>query len=138
MPRLPVPAMLTDGVSLYREDKLDEAEYQFKKLLHHIPQHAAANFMLGIIYARKNHLPEAAELMGIGHKACPWNKEWRKDLIQAYDMLGETEKAEALKAKMPKQTNKEDEASPIDEHFNPIDEQESWATGLSFSGVVQD
>jgi len=131
MVSLPEAGMLTTGVALYREDKLDEAEYEFKKLLHHIPQHAAANFMLGIVYARKNHLQEAAEFMEIGHKACPWNKEWREDLIQAYEMLGETEKAEALKAKKPKHANKENENSQIEE-------QEAWATGLSFSGVAQD
>jgi len=33
------------------------------------------------------------------HKKCPWNPEWRKDLIQAYEMVGDTEKAEALKQK---------------------------------------
>ncbi len=104
---LPEPDWLNEGVALYKEDKLDEAEVCFKKLLHHLPEHAAANFMLGIIYARKNHLPEAIELMEKAHKKCPWNPEWRKDLIQAYEMVGDTEKAEALKQKARRNPDEE-------------------------------
>ncbi len=71
MTTLPEPGFLTAGVVLYREDKLDEAEYSFKKLLHHIPDHAAANFMVGLIYLRKGHLKEGIELMEKGFKLCP-------------------------------------------------------------------
>ncbi|NOQ77490.1 MAG: tetratricopeptide repeat protein [Methylococcaceae bacterium] len=99
MTTLPEAGLLTDGVALYKEKQFDEAERNFKKLLHHIPDHAAANFMLGIIYAEKNHLNDAIELMEKAHTSCPWNAHWRKDLIQAYEMIGETEKAEALKKK---------------------------------------
>src|SRR5690606_33363437 len=70
---LPEPGLLNAGVDLYKQDKLDEAEYRFKQLLHHIPEHAAGNFMLGLVYARKGHLPEAAELMQKGYARCPWN-----------------------------------------------------------------
>jgi len=96
---LPVAGLLVDGVELYRQEKLDEAEYKFKQLLHHVPEHAAANFMLGLIYVHKNHLNDAIVLMEKGFKTCPWNKNWRKDLIQVYEMLGDTDKAEALKKK---------------------------------------
>lgn len=71
------------GVALYKDEKLDEAEYEFKKLLHHIPDHAAASHMVGIISACKAHLNEAITLMEKSVKACPWNKGWRKDLVQA-------------------------------------------------------
>lgn len=100
MVSLPKPGMLTNSVSLYRDEKLDEAEYEFKKLLHYIPQHAAANFMLGVIYARKNHVTDAIEYMEVGHKICPWNIKWCEDLCQAYDMVGATDKAELLRVKM--------------------------------------
>jgi tetratricopeptide (TPR) repeat protein len=117
---LPEPGWLNEGVGLYKEDKLDEAEYCFKKILHHLPEHAAANFMLGIIYARKNHLPEAIELMEKAHKKSPWNPEWRKDLIQAYEMNGEPEKAEELKQN--KRTNTEKVTASDDE---------SWSAALT-------
>lgn len=94
---LPEPGLLHAGIELFKQQKLDEAEFEFKKLLHHIPDHAAANFMVGIIYAIKGALPEAVALMEKGHEKCPWNANWRKDLIQAYEMTGQTEKAEALK-----------------------------------------
>jgi tetratricopeptide (TPR) repeat protein len=94
---LPEPGLLTRGVALYKEDRLDEAEYEFKKLLHHLPEHAAANHLLGLIYARKNYLSEAIQLMAKALEKCPWNPDWRKDLIQAYELAGEPEKAKALK-----------------------------------------
>ncbi|UTW07208.1 tetratricopeptide repeat-containing sulfotransferase family protein [Pseudomonas benzenivorans] len=96
MVTLPEPGLLNEGVELYRQERLDEAEYRFKKLLHHIPEHAAANFMVGLIYVRKGHLKAGIELMEAGHGKCPWNPNWRKDLIQAYQLAGDTEKTEAL------------------------------------------
>jgi len=120
MTTLPEPGWLNEGVELYKQDKLDEAEYAFKKLLHHIPDHAAANFMVGIVYARKGHLQEAIELMEKGHAKCPWNPNWRKDLIQAYEMAGDMEKAEALKQK----------ARPGVEDAGMDPEEAEWPVGL--------
>jgi tetratricopeptide (TPR) repeat protein len=99
MVTLPEPGWLTDGVALYKDGKMDEAEYSFKKLLHHLPEHAAANAMIGLIYVQKGHLAEGIALMEKAHETCPWNANWRKDLSQAYEMAGETDKAEALKKK---------------------------------------
>jgi len=99
MVSLPEPGLLNEGVALYNDQKLDEAEYAFKKLLHHIPDHAAANFMVGIIYAIKGLLNDAIVQMEKGFERCPWNANWRKDLIQAYEMAGEQEKADLLKAR---------------------------------------
>jgi len=97
MVTLPQPGWLTDGVAHYHNNNLDEAEHSFKKLLHHLPEHAAANAMVGLIYFRKGYLTDGIDLMEKAHKACPWNANWRKDLIQAYEMAGELEKAQALK-----------------------------------------
>jgi tetratricopeptide (TPR) repeat protein len=100
MVTLPEPGLLTQGVALYKADQLDEAEYEFKKLLHHLPEYAAANHLLGLIYARKNYLSDAIPLMLKALEKCPWNPDWRKDLIQAYELAGETDKAEALQKKL--------------------------------------
>jgi tetratricopeptide (TPR) repeat protein len=97
MVTLPQPGMLQDGVALYQEHKLDEAELLFKKLLHHLPEHAAANFMVGLIYAQKGHLKEAIVLMEKAYQKCPWNKHWRIDLIQAYTKLGDNTNATRLR-----------------------------------------
>lgn len=101
MERFPTPGIFTDGVALYKADKLDEAEYAFKKVLHHFPEHAAANFMVGLIYVRKGHLPDAIPLMEKALAICPWHADWRRDLIQACEMAGQKGKAEALKNKSP-------------------------------------
>lgn len=117
MVTLPEPGLLTRGVALYKEEKLDEAEYQFKKLLHHLPEHAAANHLLGLIYARKNYLSDAIPLMVKALEKCPWNPDWRKDLIQAYELAGEPDKAKALDKK-PRQTAA-DESSGVPENDWP-------------------
>ena len=96
MVTLPTPGMFIDAVALYREGRLDEAEYGFKKLLHHIPEHAAAHYMIGLIYARKGHLQDAIACMETACRACPWNRDWRRDLARAYRQAGETGKLDAL------------------------------------------
>jgi len=101
MVTLPEPGLLHAGVELYKQQKLDEAEYEFKKLLHHIPEHAAASFMVGIIYAIKGHLLDAISLLEKGFVVCPWKPAWRKDLLQAYAMAGEHEKLAAFQQKYP-------------------------------------
>lgn len=120
MVTLPEPGLLTQGVALYKADKLDEAEYQFKKLLHHLPEHAAANHLLGLIYARKNYLSDAIPLMVKALEKCPWNPDWRKDLIQAYELAGEPDKAEALqKTPRPAAADAVDETANLPENDWP-------------------
>ena len=94
---LPEPGLLNEGVALYKEGKLDEAERCFKKLLHHIPDHAAANFMTGIVYADKGHIKEGCELLEKAVEKCPWNRRWRKDLIVMCEAAGLDERAQELK-----------------------------------------
>ena len=101
MVTLPVPGLLETGVAFYREEKLDDAEYHFKQLLHHLPEHAAATFMVGLIYVRKGHLSEGIALMLKAHEQCPWNAQWRDDLAEAYELSGEPEKAALLTRKTP-------------------------------------
>ncbi|CAN7366725.1 sulfotransferase [Pseudomonas sp. LjRoot71] len=101
MATLPVPGLLETGVAFYREEKLDDAEYHFKQLLHYLPEHAAATFMLGLVYLRKGHVSEGIALMLKAHEQCPWNAQWRDDLARAYELSGEPEKAAALKPKKP-------------------------------------
>ncbi|MCB1764597.1 MAG: sulfotransferase [Candidatus Competibacteraceae bacterium] len=110
MVTLPTPGMFTDGVAFYKEGKLDEAEYEFKKLLHHLPEHAAANFMVGLIYARKGHLQEGIALMEKGLEVCPWNRHWRQSLIHVCTLAGKTAKVEALKHHPPQDAFMADEA----------------------------
>jgi tetratricopeptide (TPR) repeat protein len=98
MVSLPVPGMQSEGIARYRQGKLDEAEMLFKRLLHHVPEHATAQFMVGLIYVRKGHLAEGIVHMEKGYEACPWNLNWRRDLAQAYELAEQPEKAQALRA----------------------------------------
>ncbi len=98
MTTLPEPGWLNQGVDLFRAKRLDEAERCFNQLLHFVPEHAAATFMLGLVYASKGHLDDGIELMETAHHRCPWNRNWRRDLAQAYRLTGRSETADALEA----------------------------------------
>ena len=98
---LPLPGLLGQGTALYQADELDAAEHSFKKLLRQLPDHAAANFMTGLIYLRKGHRADGIALMAKAQQTCPWNRPWRQDLIQAYELHGEPDKAQVLKQADP-------------------------------------
>jgi tetratricopeptide (TPR) repeat protein len=95
MVTLPEPGWLNVGVDCYRQGELDAAESCFKKLLHYLPDHAAARFMLGLIYVRKGHRGNGIPLMEQAVERCPWNRLWRADL-QAYRLDGRDHDAAAL------------------------------------------
>ncbi len=97
MVSLPVPGYLHVGVAAFREGKLDDAELSCKKLLHHLPEHAAGNFMLGLVYVQKGYLEEGITLMEKANRLCPWKREWRQDLIKAYELAGQPEKSALLR-----------------------------------------
>ena len=119
MVSLPEPGLLQAGVALYKNKELDKAEYEFKKLLHHIPEHAAANVMLGLIYAQKGHLKEATILLEKGVNTCPWNQKWKKDLIKAYEVQGDVDKAKALKINKGR-LEEENEVTDLNDEFEQL------------------
>lgn len=90
---LPEPGFLQTGVELYKQQDLDGAELNFKKMLHHNPEHAACNYMLGLVFFSKGYMSEGIELVEKALKKCPWQKEWRESLIKAYEQIGDDEKA---------------------------------------------
>lgn len=97
MVTLPEPGWLTQGVGQYKAGDLDSAEYTLKKLLHHIPEHAAAKAVIGLIYLRKGHVKDGVALLEQALQRCPWNQRWREDLVKALSMAGDNEKAESVR-----------------------------------------
>jgi tetratricopeptide (TPR) repeat protein len=98
---LPQPGFLTDGVAHYKEKRLDEAELSFKKMLHHNPNHAACNYMLGLVYLSKNHVEDGIAAIEKALEKAPWHKEWRDNLNRAYEMVGDTDKLLDIAEKYP-------------------------------------
>ncbi len=98
MVTLPEPGWLNSGVDRYRQGDLNASEYRFKQLLHYLPEHAAAVFMLGLIYLHKGYQEDGMTLMARALERCPWNRHWRSDLAQAYRMCGREHEAAALLA----------------------------------------
>lgn len=96
MERFPKPGMFTNGIDLYNGGKIEEAEYELKKVLHLFPEHAAANFIIGLICVRRGDLASGIELMEKSYKICSWNASWCNDLIRAYNLFGDFEKAQSL------------------------------------------
>jgi tetratricopeptide (TPR) repeat protein len=94
---LPEPGLLQQGVEHYRNSELREAETCFKKLLHHNPDHAAANYMVGLVYCSIGEIKEAIPLIEKALDKCPWHKDWRKNLARAYSETGQEDKVDALK-----------------------------------------
>ncbi len=88
MATLPEPGWLNVGVDLYRTGDLDGAERCFDRLLRYVPEHAAACFMLGLVYVRKGHYDDGIALMERALERCPWKREWRDDLRRAYRLVG--------------------------------------------------
>ena len=95
---LPSPGFLTAGVDLFHQQKLDEAEISFKKMLYHNPDHAACSYMLGLVYLRKGYFKEGIEKLEIAVKKVPWQLEWQESLIKAYEIAGRDDEIEVLKA----------------------------------------
>lgn len=93
---LPVAGLLETAVLAFREQRLDDAERALKQLLQHVPEHAAANLILGLIYLRKGHPDDGIALMEQAQPRCPWNTHWRQDLAQAYRLTGQPDKAALL------------------------------------------
>jgi tetratricopeptide (TPR) repeat protein len=121
---LPVPGFLQTGVEHYRKGELREAELSFKKMLHHNPEHAAANYMVGLVYCSVGHVADAIPLLEKALEKCPWQKEWRENLVRAYRESGRDDDAEALEKRHGQQTHKatDDQEEPwvdlLDETVN--------------------
>lgn len=118
---LPVPGFLQDGVDLFHQGDLDAAEMSFKKMLHHNPEHAACNYMVGLVYCRKGYVKDAIAFFEKALETCPWQKEWRDNLIKAYQETGQQEKADQLEAKAqsPRQ--------PVQAQENEVQGDADWA-----------
>jgi len=95
--RLPEPGLLGKGTDIFHSvlhqrdmplTRFDEAEVCFKKLLKHIPGHASATFMLGLVYVEKGHLKEGLDLMRSASARCPNNKNWYRDVALLEMKLG--------------------------------------------------
>ncbi|MEA1956129.1 MAG: tetratricopeptide repeat protein [Campylobacterota bacterium] len=89
---LPKAGFLTDGKKFFDNGDLDSAEMNFKKMLHHNPEHAACHYMLGLVYLNKNHINDGIKEVEKAVKKVPWKKEWRETLIKAYDVIGEPDR----------------------------------------------
>jgi tetratricopeptide (TPR) repeat protein len=85
---LPVAGLFTQGTKYYENKDLDKAEECFKKMLHHNSEHAAASYMLGLVYLSKNHMEDGIELIEKAIKKVPWQKPWRDTLKKAYEEKG--------------------------------------------------
>lgn len=83
MVTLPEPGLLDAAVSCYRARDLDGAERRVKQLLHHLPDHAAAHFLLGDIYLHKGWADDGLAHMEKAVAAAPHRRDWASTLEQA-------------------------------------------------------
>jgi len=92
---LPEPGLLGKGVDSFYSvlnkrgaplSRFDEAEMCFKKILLHVPGHAAATFMLGLVYVEKGHPHRGLELMRAAFARSP-RPAWREDISKLESIL---------------------------------------------------
>ncbi len=101
MMSLPEAGFLTKGVAFFHQQKLNEAEMCFQKMLHHNPHHAACLYMLGLVYLHKGYLSDGIEKIEIALQKVPWQHEWQQTLIKAYQNAGMNQKANELQKNKP-------------------------------------
>ena len=54
-------------------------------MLHHNPDHAASNYMVGLVYLGKGYMDEGVEQLKKALDKAPWKKEWRDNLKKAME-----------------------------------------------------
>ncbi|MEM9621420.1 MAG: sulfotransferase, partial [Pseudomonadota bacterium] len=108
MINLPTPGWLTQGVAHFKAGQLDDCEMCVKKLLHHIPEHAAAKFMVGLVYVAKGHVLDGIDYLEQAVGQIPTQVAWKTDLLKAYEIAGIEDKAEQLRDQVALQAQKTD------------------------------
>ncbi|MDO6804438.1 hypothetical protein Q4595_18470, partial [Wenyingzhuangia sp. 1_MG-2023] len=98
----------------------DGAERSCKKMLYHNPQHAACQYLVGLIYCRKGHLQDGIGLMRQALQRVPWQRAWQHNLALALTLSGQKEEAAAIREQLGRRS-----LSP----FGPLDEPQDWVDG---------
>ncbi len=125
---LPEPGFLTRGVECYRRGDLDEAETSLKKMLHHNPDHAACNFMVGLVYLQKGHLEDGIAKIERALETAPFHRDWREDLAKALRLAGRDDQAAEVESWRP--TNNNPAQGPdLDAWDTGLDPHDSFETG---------
>jgi hypothetical protein len=47
---------------------------------------------VGLVYLSKNYIAEGIEFLEKALEIAPWQREWRENLLRAYEMAGATER----------------------------------------------
>ena len=122
---LPHAGFLVDGVDQFREGDWDAAELSFKKMLHHNPGHAACGYMVGLVYLHRGHIREGIAQIEPALEQAPWQKSWRDNLVKAYRLLGEDDKAQQLEVAVGRR--QERGLALAGEGITALDDQPQWA-----------
>ncbi|WP_417559395.1 sulfotransferase [Marinomonas sp.] len=92
MVTLPEPNMLSNAYEYYQQAAYQEAEYQCKVLLHHLPDFAPALYLLGEIYLRNDLLAMGVECLNKAIDLAPWKRQqWQQNLTKAVQLLASQE-----------------------------------------------
>ena len=83
----------TLGLAYLEENKLDEAEIQFQKLIELDPETAMGHANLGLVFLRKGEYPEAEKQIGKALKKDSKNPDIRLMLAKVYQLSEQAEKS---------------------------------------------
>ena len=84
------------GLAYLEENRLDEAEQEFKKVVEHAPGDPMGYANLGIVYMRKGDYAPAKKRLHQAVEMTPENPDITLILAEVYEAAGENEKAEEI------------------------------------------
>jgi tetratricopeptide (TPR) repeat protein len=75
---LPEPGLFQQALKKIKDGDVGGAEFALRKLLHFVPGHGSANFLLGELLWHRGQLGEASAHLKLGVERCPENRVWRE------------------------------------------------------------
>ena len=104
MPTLYEPGLLHTATDAFRKGDMDSAQQDIQRLLKVLPTHAAANCLAGMLLVEKGYVQDGVARMEDALMRCPWNHQWRNDLIAIYQRLGKDDEIARLQAQRQHQS----------------------------------
>ena len=84
--RLPEPGYLQRALEHRQKGEWLEAERVLKTLLHFLPEHGAANYLLGLVFCDAGYRNEGMAYLEKALAVCPWRQDWRLELQRLLGM----------------------------------------------------
>jgi Flp pilus assembly protein TadD len=97
-----------------KNNRPQEAEDCFRKLLNARPSHAAAHHFMGAALLQLGHAEAARKEMRRSLELLPGQRQWIENLLKVEERLGNSDEVQALQQKLTRSQNRADKANPTE------------------------